>query len=470
MQRLSDLANGPGGQPGYVIADRYRLMRLIGRGGMGEVWLAHHQTLREELAIKLLTIAASDDDPIAAAKRFRFEAQVAARLSRKTRHIVRVTDHGESDGFTYLAMELLEGRTLDATLLLRDGLPEGDVRKIVAQIARALEHAHAEGVVHRDLKPSNVFLTHDEDGELLVKVLDFGIARVVHSHLAVVPFTTGSGIVFGTPGYMGPEQAAGQAGLDQRCDLWALATVAYEALTNELPVNGASAGELLQNVCARQLVPVRERRANLPKGLDAFFERAFAENVDARFATARELAEAFENAFREAPEPVAPREPMSATLRSHYDTGSSRPRPRSLRRRATQVGAVIGACGLLLTAWPRHRSSVLAPSPAAAAAEAAVAPVEGPFATAPSASASPAQSPAESAIADPLAPRALPLPRVVRTAAVVVTRSAPGRPTAHSPSLDAATLVGPSSGSVPAPTPASAGSAAPAAVDRSSVL
>ncbi|HEX3344435.1 MAG TPA: protein kinase, partial [Polyangiaceae bacterium] len=133
---------------GRVVGGKYELVRLLGRGSMGEVWSAHHRTLGEKLALKLLTQAPSPEEdvesPSAAAARFQFEAQVAARLSRKTRHIVRVTDHGEEDGLAYLVMEQLEGETLEQ-VLVRDGkVPLATVSKIVTQVARALSHAHEE--------------------------------------------------------------------------------------------------------------------------------------------------------------------------------------------------------------------------------------------------------------------------------------------------------------------------------------
>jgi eukaryotic-like serine/threonine-protein kinase len=285
---------------GHIVGGKYELARLLGRGSMGEVWLAHHRTLGEDVALKLLTRQRDGgeiEDPRTATARFQFEAQVAARLSRKTRHIVRVTDHGEEDGLPYLVMELLDGHTLEAQLMRRGRLPLAEVPTLVAQVARALEEAHSQGVVHRDLKPANIFLTHDEDGRVLVKLLDFGIARAVHAQRLPSTFSTGRGLVFGTPGYMSPEQARASAKLDHRCDLWALATVAYEALTGELPVPGADTEELLMNLCAGLVVPVRERDPELPEPLTWFFERAFARRIEDRFASASDLARALEQAL-----------------------------------------------------------------------------------------------------------------------------------------------------------------------------
>jgi serine/threonine protein kinase len=281
---------------GEVIAGRYELVHPLGRGSMGEVWAARHRSLGEVVALKLLIeeprSGEGEDWPTAVA-RFLFEAQVAARLSAKTRHIVRVTDHGEEQGLAYLAMEMLEGQTLEKWLMLHGGMRLGDVSDLVAQIARGLEQAHGEGVVHRDLKPGNIFLARDEDGRRLVKLLDFGIARAIHSRQA---FASAPGIFYGTPGYMSPEQLGASSRIDHRCDLWALATVAYEALTGELPLPGCHAGELLRSLALRRIVPIHERAPDLPQPLGAFFERAFAENVDERYPSAMGLAYAFDRA------------------------------------------------------------------------------------------------------------------------------------------------------------------------------
>jgi serine/threonine protein kinase len=302
---------------GDLVAAKYQLLRLLGRGSTGDVWLATHRALGEDVALKLLKPwqgANGSDGRLQAAARFRFEAQAAAHLSRKTRHIVQVTDYGEEAGTAYLVMELLEGMTLETKLLQSRCLPSLQARQVVTQVARALEHAHAEGVLHRDLKPSNVFLTRNEDAETLVKVLDFGIARVMHDHLTRAPSPAGRALIFGTPGYMSPEQARGQASLDGGCDLWALATIAYEALTNQLPVAGYTADELLRSTCAGRTMPLCDLRPDLPPAVGAFFERAFADKLRSRFSCAADLSQAFDEAWRGARVP-APRAPKPGARR-----------------------------------------------------------------------------------------------------------------------------------------------------------
>jgi serine/threonine protein kinase len=282
---------------GQVVAKKYELVRLLGRGSMGEVWGAHHQALGEQVALKLLALPTDGEDtedPKVALARFRFEAQVAARLSRKTRHIVRVTDYGEDDGLPYLVMELLDGEALDTALRRRGLIPPMEVAQVVSQISRALAQAHIEGVAHRDLKPANVFLTRDEDGRLLVKLLDFGIARTIHAYRLPGTFSTAKGFVFGTPGYMSPEQTRASPKLDHRCDLWSLATIAYQMLTGHLPVEGSDTEEIMKNICAGRVVPLRKRNEALSQALESFFGCAFADRVDDRFADAASLAHAFE--------------------------------------------------------------------------------------------------------------------------------------------------------------------------------
>jgi len=420
---------------GRVIAGKYRLVRLLGRGSMGEVWSAHHQSLNEHVALKLLTQPGEDDGPVeagaTAAARFRFEAQLAAKLSKKTRHIVRVSDHGEEEGLAYLVMELLEGETLDAMLEREGRVPLPTLSNIVGQIARALTQAHTEGVAHRDLKPANVFLSHDEDGKLLVKLLDFGIARAIHAHKAPSAFSTAKGLVFGTPSYMSPEQARASTKLDQRCDLWALATIAFEGATGEMPVNGKDTDELLRNLCAGRLAKVGQRMPELGVRLDPFFERAMAEAIDDRFQSASELAVAFARAVGAPPE-RAVSSPSLPELPPDDDDAIPLVRPPRSRARAALIatfavvvtGAALGAAWHALTHPP----------------EVSAAPAQAPSAPVPATAAAPSPAPTET-LAVPAVPVSA-LPQApVRQGGWSPPPVAPARPTP------------PTSAVVSAPTP-----------------
>ena len=278
---------------GRLVAGKYELVRLIGKGAMGEVWLATHNSLGGEFAIKLVQ-PSDDEEDESAAGRFQLEAQISAKLSRKTRHIVSVSDHGEEEGLAYLVMELLEGESLEARIRRVGELTLAETVAIVMQVARALGQAHAEAIFHRDLKPANVFLTKDEDGRLLVKLLDFGIARSAKPFATRSPFATGKDMVLGTPSYMSPEQARGLDSLDHRCDLWALAVVAYESLTQQIPWEGESVEDIFLSICTHRMIPILGRRPDLPPQITDVFARSFAPKLDARFGTAAELSEALE--------------------------------------------------------------------------------------------------------------------------------------------------------------------------------
>jgi serine/threonine-protein kinase len=440
---------------GQVVARKYELVRLLGRGSMGEVWSAHHQALGEQVALKVLSWPSGDDaeEPAVALARFRFEAQVAARLSRKTRHIARVTDYGEEDGLPYLVMELLDGEALDAALRRQGSLAPSEAAPIVSQIARALDQAHAEAVAHRDLKPANVFLTYDEEGHLLVKLLDFGIARTIHAHRVQTPFSTAKGFVFGTPGYMSPEQTRASPKLDHRCDLWALATIAYQMLTDHLPVDGVDSDEIMKNLCAGRIVPLRQRDPSLPLALGAFFDRAFADRVDDRFEGASALAQAFEVACLAAPAAVPSASPSLPDSTGSTGTEFSATVARDVfpahRLSRTKVALLVGAVVLTAIAggaWrtlatPEHRASLPGDSTVASPSqhESSIKTAE-PLPVAPSAanereatSTLPPDPPAEGPMETPSAGSARPPP-------IVVQRPAPAvAPTAHAKAAPDAT-------------------------------
>ena len=463
---------------GYVIGGKYQLVRLLGRGSMGEVWIAHHKTLGEEVAIKLLAPAYAGGEiesyPTASA-RFRFEAQVAARLSRKTRNIVRVTNHGEEEGDApaYLVMELLAGHTLERRLARYGDIPPDQVVRLVAQMARALEYAHAENVVHRDLKPANIFLARDEDGGVLVKLLDFGIARATRTQRMPSPFSTGEGIVFGTPGYMSPEQACGSR-LDGRVDLWALATVAYEALTVELPLRGTHTHELLRGLHLGELVPIHERNPGLPAGLAEFFRRAFNPRIENRFVSASELASSFAQAIatpgaapqRTAPMP-APRRLQGDTLPMAVESPQapklrSRPQRRAWSRLA--FGASVVALVTIVATRMNRTPSAGGRAPASSSAVARAPPLT--FAPVPE-SRSPADpAPSATPVVPPL-PESPPHPPASR-----LTRAMAGPASPKAPAMPASvqTSEPPAPSSVGAVPPPSVAPASRASVDKSATL
>jgi len=268
---------------GRVVAGRYRMLYPLGRGGMGAVWVGEHLELKSAVAVKFIDQHLAEDDR--AKKRFRLEAQAAAAL--RSPHVVQVFDYGIDEGEPYIVMELLEGETL-ATRMQRSGqLTVEDTLEVCRQTAKALAVAHARGFVHRDLKPENVFLVGDETG-FIVKLLDFGVAKVIREDRRWSEFVTQPGNRLGTIYYMSPEQVQGQA-VDGRADIWSLGIVVFECLTGRLPFEGIRGPRLISAI-SRQPLPVPSKLASVPPGFDAWFERATARNLEQREASAEALA------------------------------------------------------------------------------------------------------------------------------------------------------------------------------------
>lgn len=258
----------------HVIERKYRVDRLLGRGGMGAVYRARDVGLERDVAIKVIRASLADAGD--ARRRFRREARIVARL--KHPGIVTVHDFGTlPTGAAFIVMELLEGASL-RELLRREGrLGEARARRIAAEVGRAVAAAHAEGVLHRDLKPENIFFVRQADGTARVKVLDFGVARVAPAAGGAEPapsrdlLSTGVGSVVGTPAYMPPEQLRGDA-VDVRSDVYSLAVVTYELLTGDLPFGSASVAE----IATRQLQPPLMDPALVPVDLASLLARALA--------------------------------------------------------------------------------------------------------------------------------------------------------------------------------------------------
>jgi len=265
---------------GAVIADTYTIEGLLGRGGMGAVWLASHARLPgKKVAIKVLHPDVADAESLA---RFRREAEIASRLGHA--NIVGVHDFNVlPDGTPYLVLEYLEGESL-AQRLARGPLPLDQTMTIVRQVGSALAAAHREEIVHRDLKPQNVFLVHVEtdDGSagFRAKVLDFGISKMRGS----TTIKTQEASILGTPQYMAPEQALGNhAAVDARTDVFALGAMVYEMLSGGPAFSGASVPEVVFKVVYEQPVPIAQRVRGLPPHVVAAIERALAKKSEERF-------------------------------------------------------------------------------------------------------------------------------------------------------------------------------------------
>jgi serine/threonine protein kinase len=270
-------------EPGQVIAQRYRIQRLLGRGGMGAVYLADDEVLGELVALKVISsaFAANEQEMVA---RFRREAAAARKVSAPT--VIRIHDLGEArPGLLYLSMEYFHGRTLSEVVAQRGFMPLKDVQDVLEQIGAGLEAAHAAGVVHRDLKPSNVLV--GERGA--VKIIDFGLATT-----AVGDGMTATGTILGTPHYMAPEQLRGK-GVDARTDIYALGALAYHLVTGRPPFAGDNPIAIGFAHVSEPPVAPRQLRKDVPVPLEAAILAALAKDPADRPASARAF---LDKAFR----------------------------------------------------------------------------------------------------------------------------------------------------------------------------
>jgi eukaryotic-like serine/threonine-protein kinase len=282
-----------------LVGGRYELEVLVGKGGVGEVWRARHVTLNSRVAIKFLQMASADKE--SAKRRFTIEAQITAQL--KSPHAVQVFDFGVTDeGQPYLVMELLEGETLGRRLERVKHLGPADTTRLLGHAARALHRAHALGIVHRDFKPDNIVVTEDDEGRELVKVLDFGVAKLLGvlddraggdedaatalERGAAAPSFTRTGSVLGTPLYMSPEQVRNPSGVDLKADIWAFGVVAYECLTGRPPFAGSTLAELFERIQSSQHASASFVEPGVPPAFDTWFDVACAPDPGKRFMNA----------------------------------------------------------------------------------------------------------------------------------------------------------------------------------------
>ncbi len=259
---------------------RYEIVRELGQGAMGTVYLGRDPKINREVAIKTLNLQEVEPDQLKEVKeRFFREAEAAGRLNHP--HIVTIYDAGEEHDLAYMAMEFLDGSDLSAHCTAKCLLPPGEVMRIAAEVAAALAYAHRNDVVHRDIKPSNLMLL--ANGQ--VKVTDFGIARVVNSS------QTQTGTILGTPSYMSPEQVSGNR-VKGASDLFSLGVVCYELLSGQKPFVGDSLGALMHNIANVKYTPLRKVKSDLPECCYAVVRKLLKKDVKDRYRNADEAAEA----------------------------------------------------------------------------------------------------------------------------------------------------------------------------------
>jgi serine/threonine kinase PknH len=297
---------------------RYRLVALLGRGGMGEVWRAYDTTTDRTVAVKLLPPHLAEDG--AFVQRFRREAHAAARLNSP--HVIPIHDYGEIDGRLYVDMRLIEGRDLQS--VLEDGpLSPGRAVRIIEQVAKALHAAHRVGLIHRDVKPSNILLDEDDFAYLI----DFGIARATEDTRL-----TETGGMIGTFHYMAPERL-GSGEVDARADIYALACVLYECLTGGPPFPADSTERLIVAHLSAPPPHPSAARPDVPAQFDEVIATGMAKDPDWRYATTVELAGAAHNAIRAIPTPIprsrtaptAPAQPAGPVMPTLHTPGIGQP-------------------------------------------------------------------------------------------------------------------------------------------------
>jgi serine/threonine-protein kinase len=445
-------AKRDGGDPllGSVIADRYLLVERLGHGNSGNIYLAEHVTLRRRFAVKLLHHELSGDD--LAVERFRREATTVGQIDNE--HIVEVHDFGRAgDGRLFTAMEYMQGEPLSAMIERDKQLPVAKVVDVLIQVGEALMEAHAMGFVHRDLRPRNIFLMTKRGREGFVKLLDFGLAKLVEKEGDAA--STSLGMTFGDPRYMAPEQAQGE-GFDRRADIYSLGVIAYEMLVGRPPFVGEKVFDVLTRHLEDPVPRPSADRKDVPPWLDSIVVRMLAKQPVDRFVTVYRIVEALrdgqgsgrimsDDAARsmpaQTPPPPAPRprretgllpekairmEAASMAASSPNDTGKwfaegdalpERPsgslpigdQSRYIRmedkrrdRRsffiAGGIVAAIGAMLLVMAVWPSAKKKREAQAAAAAATQPAADPAPAPV---PVAAPVPAPAPAPAPVAAP---------------------------------------------------------------------
>jgi serine/threonine-protein kinase len=314
-----------------LVADRYRVLRKLGEGGMGSVYLAEHVVIEKKFALKVLALELARRSDLVA--RFLQEARSASRIGHE--NVIDISDFGQTaDGLVYIAMEFLDGKDLGEIVRSSGAMEWPQAREIVLQICRALRAAHDKGIVHRDMKPENIFLVQRENQPHFVKILDFGIAKVMGLD-PNGPRLTRTGMIFGTPEYMAPEQAEGKD-TDHRADIYAVGCILYHLITGQTPFIAESFMTMLTKHLMEDPVPPSMRRPDLgiSPEMDALVLKALEKDRDKRWQSMAELLEAVQ--VCPGPDKAAPKSTGGQTMAMGGAHAAAA--LHALRSRATKVG------------------------------------------------------------------------------------------------------------------------------------
>jgi serine/threonine-protein kinase len=271
---------------GRTVAGKYKVLRVIGRGGMGSVYEAENVGIGKKVALKFVDAEYAKDDQVRS--RFAREARVATSI--ESAHIVTVFDAGMEDERPYLVMELLRGEDLGTRLRRLGKIPVGEAMHVIAQVLRGLARAHDVGVIHRDLKPDNIFLVQSEGDPLFAKIVDFGVSKRLRPQSGTAPLAlTGKGTVLGTPLYMSPEQAQASQDLDGRADLYGTGAILFECLAGRPPHTGESYEQIILAICMNDAPTLRSLDPSISEAVSAFVAKALARDRSERFQNAKEM-------------------------------------------------------------------------------------------------------------------------------------------------------------------------------------
>jgi eukaryotic-like serine/threonine-protein kinase len=270
---------------GTVVASRYRVQAVLGRGGMGAVYRAHDPSTGRRVALKVLRADLYEREDLV--RRFEREARAAARIGHESIVGVQAVGHDDRLRAHYIVQECLHGVDVAACLNELGSLSPESAIAVALPVMDALIAAHAVGIVHRDIKPENVFLHERDDGVIVPKVIDFGIAKVADALDRIQ--RTATGMVFGTPWYMSPEQAEGSSGVDARTDVWSVGAMLYEMVCGTLPFGASNPNAVMAQIIFGQPTPVEHHWPAAPADLKAVIHRALERDLDKRYASMREF-------------------------------------------------------------------------------------------------------------------------------------------------------------------------------------